>query len=434
MRARTMLTLPSSGEQTEGDPCSSRRSGTDASTILLGITALFPIMFMYPLVTLCVNSSGSGVLKFLWWAAWVGLAFAALASILVVCYGELRWLPRRPAARGTAAAAVVIPAGLMMASMWFLADYSYAHLAEADAREVVDVQVGRLGEVASQDGVALVALRRGEGYIPPLGNASGGSAPNRLLVTSFNYGCHGEFVPKMCCEVGMGIVQDAANQCHNCSYWRYPDLCPGAELFHVAPLWHDQGSAGGRPAAIAFQSRALLFGTDAARSAWALSLQASPPAFASEFCRGGRLCAFVPRNVHVQAHWDHWHRGDAASVMSPAVGEHGYEGAPAPVSLARARDLAAAQMQALGRPGEQVPLLWVPADTHASFSAWESRLSESERSGEVGRALLFVTAGYFGLTALGSALWTHGRACVRASGKGSGSAAEGAGAEPSSSV
>jgi len=410
------------------DSASSRPSSNqNAGTILLGIVSLIPIMLLFPLVTLSIHTAAEGIWKFLWWAAWVGIAITALTCIITVWFGPYRWLPRRQATKALASACVVIPATILMVSMWYLADYSHAYLSETDAREVVDVRIDQLGEVVAEDGVALVALRSGEGHIAPGQNASNGSAS--MLITSFNYGCHGVFVPRMCCDVG-GMVQDQVSQCHNCSYWSYPDVCPGAELFLVAPLWHDAASISGRPAAVAFQSRTSLFETEAARSAWAAAQQATPPSFEPAFCRGGHLCAFVPRNPRVQAHWNLWHRGNAATVEQSAVGAHDYEGATAVLALARAQDLAAAQMQDLGRPGERVPLLWVPSDAHDSFSAWESRLAASERSGEIGTTLIYVAAGLFGVSALAAAIWTHGRACWESAGAGAGAAA----AEPASSA
>lgn len=418
MRARTaIMSEPSRSKDLESVTSRPPTSKANASTILLGVMSLVPLVLLFPLVTLCIHTERSGVWKFLWWAAWVGLAVTALVCLVMVWFGPYRWLPRRQATKGLATALVIIPAAVLLASMWYLADYSYAYLAEADAREVVDVQVDKLGDVTAQDGVALVALQPGAGHIPPTGNSTNGSVANGMLVTTFNYGCHGEHVPKMCCDVSMAS-HDQGSHCYNCSYWRYPDVCPGAELFLVAPLWQDASSTTGRPAAIVYQSRAFLFETEAARSAWSAAQQASAPAFTSELCRGGRLCAFVPRNAHVQAHWEQWHRDNSASVEEAAVGKHSYEGTPAGLSLRRAQDLAAAQMQALGRPGEQVPLLWVPADTHGSFAAWESKLAESERSGDVGTTLLYVAAGLFGLGALGAASWTHGRECWEASAAG----------------
>eukprot|EP00408_Alexandrium_pacificum_P030776 CAMPEP_0171281414 /NCGR_PEP_ID=MMETSP0790-20130122/66391_1 /TAXON_ID=2925 /ORGANISM="Alexandrium catenella, Strain OF101" /LENGTH=374 /DNA_ID=CAMNT_0011750639 /DNA_START=190 /DNA_END=1310 /DNA_ORIENTATION=+ len=342
---------------------------------------------------------------------------SATACVAVVWYGPFSWLPRRFSTKLLATACIVIPVGVLMASMWFLADYSYAYLAEHDAREVIDVRVDKLGETVAEDGVAMIALQPGMGYISPGDNATNGSDANQMLITSFSYGCHGAYVPKTCCDSGM-MTSDQMSHCYNCSYWRYPDTCPGAELFHVAPLWQDSSSTSGRPLALAYQSRTFLFDTDAARTSWAATQQANPPTFRSELCRDGRLCAFVPKNAHVQAHWDFWHRGDAATVLDAAVGKHSYEGTSSGSSALRAQDLAAAVMQAMGRPGERVPLLWVPADTHGSFAEWEAKIEHSERSGREGTTLLYVAAGIFGVAALGAASWSHGRNCWEGSAAG----------------
>jgi len=416
MRARTAVLSEAPSVKSEGTIVRHPAANANAATILVGVMSLVPLALLFPVVALCLHTAGGSIWKLLWWAAWCGLAITAFMAMSIVWFGPFRWLPKRMRTKLLATVLIIVPAAILMASMWFLADYSYAYIAEMDAREVTDVRVDGIAAAVAQDGVAMIALQPSAGYIAPPGSVNGSAANSTgSLIRTFTYGCHGVFVPKMCCEAG--VTHDfGSNNCQNCSYWRYPDSCPGAELFMVAPLWQDASSMTGSPAAMVYQSNAFLFDTLAARSAWVAAQQATAAPFNTELCRGGRLCGFVPTNAHVQAHWNSWHRDSTASVQEAAVGRHSYAGEPAEVALQRARDLAASRMQSLGRAGEQVPLLWVPTDTHNSFAEWESKLASSERSGDIGTTLLYVAAGLFGASSLGAATWTHGRACFEAAG------------------
>lgn len=184
-----------------------------------------------------------------------------------------------------------------------------------------------------------------------------------------------------------------------CQHLAYPDECPGVELLMIAPVWYDNSSVGGRPYALALQSRTFLFNNESGRSAWAANHQT--PEFKAEFCRNERFCAFLLSNSHVEAHWNEWHsEHSGADVVQGGVGKHSHTVLPYEESLDRAKALAKTQMKQLNMTGDYLPLLWVPAETSKSFQLWEENLQQSESYGRIGFIILIIFAANFVLISL----------------------------------
>jgi len=343
---------------------------------LLALLSLGPFLWVMDAMSLQYHNDEA--VMTLWWITW-----ASLLPIGVWCTFKAGQTPIIKPFLGMLCTAVMF--GLLMCFMWFRASYSFAHIAENGAAEKLNVGLDNLPAMEAKGDVALVALEAGQGFVYPAAV---------FQVTNFSYGCHGHITSSPChTSVSNGGPRTT------CEHLAFPDECPGAELLMITPVWYDNSSTAGRPYALALQSKTYLFNDESGRSAWAANF--GFPEFKAELCRNERFCAFLLSNTHVEAHWNEWHSvHSAANVVQDGVGKHSHTTLPYEESMGRAKTLAKTQMQQLSMAGDNLPLLWVPAETSKSFQHWESKLQQSESLGRIGFIILMVFAANFVLVSL----------------------------------
>jgi len=348
-----------------------------AASIML-LLGLGPFLLM--LDTLCLNSYDNDAVEVLFWVSWAAFIPAGLGGL---------YISRRLSGVKSAVAmsGVGIMLGVLLATMLLRRSYAFAHVMEKGAAEKIDVTLDEVVDLVADDGVALIALKAGQGFARPQPLTS---------VTHFSYGCHGQWSYHDC-----HMTPQASKQA--CQEWIFPDECPGAELLMLTPLWTDSSQTG-QAKALAVQRRTFLFNNETGRANW--EANHSSIEFTAELCRDGRFCAFLLSNPHVETHWNRWHSKDnAMHVLHEGIGEYARPMILHDESMDRAKGLATDELEQLGMAGDHLPLLWVPADTHESFQDWENRLQTSEAHGHAGFVLLIVFACFFAVCGISLLIW-----------------------------